>query len=211
MVIAGLAMAAAACGNGSAESSDNENEATARVIKEGPKSVRILSSSPRRGGNSETLCEQFRKGAEEAGHRVEMININDCDIHYFNKTEYVRGEEDAADDYALTVINKMADADVIVLASPVYFYSMTGQMKILIDRTYNHEKDLAGKEFYYIVTSTDRDPEALDGTIEGFRGFARCLYRSVERGIVRGNGARERGAVLNHPAMREAYEMGKDI
>lgn len=140
-----------------------------------------------------------------------MININDCDIHYSNKTEYVRGEEDAADDDALTVINKMADADVIVLASPVYFYSMTGQMKTLIDRTYNHEKDLAGKEFYYIVTSTDRDPEALDGTIEGFRGFARCLYKSVERGIVRGNGARERGAILNHPAMREAYEMGKDI
>lgn len=111
----------------------------------------------------------------------------------------------------MTVIDKMKDADVIVLASPVYFYSMTGQMKSLIDRTYNHEKDLGEKEFYYIITSTDRDPEALDGTIEGFRGFIRCLYQSVERGIVRGNGARERGAIESHPAMQEAYNLGKEV
>lgn len=188
----------------SAEMSDQK-------IKTGPKSVLIVSSSPRRGGNSETLCEQFKKGAEETGHRVEMININDYDIHYFDRAEYIRGEEETFDDDAMIVINKMKAADVIVLASPVYFYSMTGQMKTLTDRTYNHEKDLSEKEFYHIVTSTDRDAEALDGTIEGFRGFARCLYKSVERGIVRGNGARERGAILNHPAMQEAYELGKNV
>lgn len=151
------------------------------------------------------------QGAEDAGHRVEMLNINDYNIGYFDKPEYVRGEEDNTDDDAMAIIDKMKNADVLVLASPVYFYSMTAQMKALIDRTYNHEKDLGEKEFYYIVTSTDREPEALEGTIEGFRGFARCLYKSVERGIVHGNGARERGAILNHPAMQEAYELGKGV
>lgn len=142
---------------------------------------------------------------------MEMLNINDYNIGYFNKPEYVRCKEDTTDDDAMTIINKMKNADVLVLASPVYFYSMTGQMKALIDRTYNHEKDLGEKEFYYIVTSTDREPEALEGTIEGFRGFTRCQYKSVERGIVHGNGARERGAILNHPAMQEAYELGKGV
>ena len=184
---------------------------THRQIKNEPKSVLIISSSPRRGGNSETLCQQFRKGAEEAGHSVEMLNLNDYNIHYFAKPEYVRNEEEIADDDALLVIDKIKNADVLVLASPVYFYSMTAQMKALIDRTYNHEKDLREKEFYYIITSTDRDLEALDGTIEGFRGFARCLYNSIERGIVHGNGARERGAILNHPAMKEAYDLGRGI
>lgn len=132
-------------------------------------------------------------------------------VSRINRPEYIRGEEETVDDDAMTVIDKMKDADVIVLASPVYFYSMTGQMKSLIDRTYNHEKDLGEKEFYYIITSTDRDPEALDGTIEGFRGFIRCLYQSVERGIVRGNGARERGAIESHPAMQEAYNLGKEV
>ena len=46
-----------------------------------PKSVLILSSSPRRGGNSEQLCLQFKKGAEETGNTVEMLNINVYDIH----------------------------------------------------------------------------------------------------------------------------------
>lgn len=141
-----------------------------------------------------------KKGAEEAGHNVELLNINDYNIRYFDKTEYVRGEEDTTDDDAGVIIDKMKKADVLVLASPVYFYSMTCQMKTLIDRTYNHEKDLGEKEFYYIVTSTDSAPEALEGTIEGFRGFARCLYRLVER-----------GAILNHPAMQEAYELGKGV
>ena len=211
ILVALMALAAVSCGQADSNAREQEPATAERKIKDGPKSVLIISSSPRRGGNSETLCEQFRKGAEEAGHRVEMLNINDYKIGYFDKPEYVRGEEDATDDDAMAIINKMKNADVLVLASPVYFYSMTAQMKTLIDRTYNHEKDLGEKEFYYIVTSTDREPEALEGTIEGFRGFARCLYKSVERGIVHGNGARERGAILNHPAMQEAYELGKGV
>lgn len=55
-----------------------------------PKSVLILSSSPRRGGNSEALCSQFMNGAQEAGHKLEMININDYDISYFDQREYDR-------------------------------------------------------------------------------------------------------------------------
>lgn len=220
-ILAAISVAIAAavvtsCGNNDTTSasetasSPQQTATPAAPKKEGPKSVLILSSSPRRGGNSETLCEQFRKGAEEAGHTVETININDYDIRFFDKTEYVRGEQ-TDDDDVVKIIRKMADADVIVLSSPVYFYSMTGQMKTLIDRVYNYEKDLQNKDFYYIVTATDFRPEALDGTIEGFRGFISCLYGSVERGIVKGNGARERGAILNHPAMNEAYEMGKGV
>ncbi len=55
-----------------------------------PKSVLILSSSPRRGGNSEQLCIQFKKGAEEPENTVEMLNINDYDIRYFDQREYDR-------------------------------------------------------------------------------------------------------------------------
>lgn len=180
-------------------------------VKDGPKSVLILSSSPRRGGNSEMLCQQFRTGAEEAGHRVEMLNINDYDIRYFNQTEYDRAASAAETDDAAMIIAKMKSADVIVLSSPVYFYNMTAQLKALIDRTYGHEKDLSGKEFFYIATSTDRDNESTDGVFEAFHGFARCLYGSVERGVIRGNGAWNRGDIDNHPAMRQAYEMGKEV
>lgn len=175
------------------------------------KSVLILSSSPRRGGNSEQLCLQFKKGAEMAGHKVEMLNINDYDIRYFNQKEYDREASAAETDNAAEIIAKMKAADVIVLSSPVYFYNMTGQMKALIDRTYGHEKDLGGKEFYYISTSTDRSEEGTDAVFEAFHGFAICLYDSVERGAIRGNGARNRGDIETHPAMKQAYEMGRGV
>ena len=176
-----------------------------------PKTVLILSSSPRRGGNSEALCLQFKKGAEEAGNTVEMLNINDYDIRYFNQQEYDREASAAETDDASAIIAKMKAADVIVLSSPVYFYNMTGQLKALIDRTYGYEKDLGGKEFFYISTSTDRSEEGTDGVFDAFHGFAICLYGSVERGAIRGNGARNRGDIDSHPAMKEAYEMGKNV
>lgn len=211
-----MSMVICACGK-----TANENRETP-VVKEkfasqskkektGPKTVLILSSSPRRGGNSEALCLQFKNGAEEAGNNVEMININDYDIRYFDQREYDRAASAAETDDAAAIIAKMKAADVIVLSSPVYFYNMTGQLKALIDRTYGHENDLQGKEFFYISTSTDRDEDATDGVFEAFHGFARCLYGSVERGVIRGNGARNRGDIDNHPAMQQAYMMGLDV
>lgn len=176
-----------------------------------PKSVLILSSSPRRGGNSEALCLQFKKGAEEAGNTVEMLNINDYDIRYFAQREYDREAAAAATDDVAAIVAKMKDADVIVLSSPVYFYNMPGQLKALIDRTYGHEKDLSNKEFFYIATSTDKGEEAVNSVFDAFHGFAICLFGSVERGAIGGNGARNRGDINSHPAMQQAYEMGKGV
>lgn len=210
LMVVALASAAAGCSRENTDRTAN-SEAEQTRIKEGPKSVLILSSSPRRGGNSETLCLRFKEGAEEAGHRVEMININDYDIRYFDQREYDRKASAAESDDAARIIEKMKSADVIVLSSPVYFYNMTAQLKALIDRTYGHERDLGGKEFFFIATSTDRDEEATDGVFEAFHSFTRCLYGSIERGVIRGNGARNRGDIDSHPAMREAYEMGKEV
>lgn len=216
--IAIFTMAMTSCGEKKQENGQQSVEQEMRNIKiqpkvekNGPKKVLILSSSPRRGGNSEALCEQFKKGAEESGNNVEMLNINDYNIRFFDQKEYDREASASETDDAAMIIAKMKAADVIVLSSPVYFYNMTAQLKALVDRTYGHEKDLREKEFFYISTSTDRDNEATDGVFEAFHGFARCLYGSVERGIIRGNGARNRGDIDNHPAMQQAYEMGKDV
>lgn len=121
LLFAVLSLLSVSCSGKSDQQSENQlvmNSTTDRH----PKSVLILSSSPRRGGNSETLCMQFRKGAKEAGHRVEMINLNDYDIRYFNQKEYDRAVSATETDDAARIIAKMKSADVIVLSSPVYFY-----------------------------------------------------------------------------------------
>lgn len=99
------------------------------------KNVIILSASPRRKGNSDILCDEFMKGAIEAGYDVEKIFLSDKNINYCtgcgvcNTTHECVQKDDMKE-----ILVKLLKADVIVMASPVYFYTINAQMKTLIDR-----------------------------------------------------------------------------
>lgn len=176
------------------------------------KNVLILSGSPRKGGNSDLLCDEFAKGAREAGHRVEKIRIAEKNIG-FCRACYACKENGVCvirDDMA-EVLQKMVDADVLVLSSPVYFYSIDAQLKALIDRTVARWLEVKNKEFYYIVTMADEDAASADTTLACFRGYADCVEGAVEKGVIIGGGAYEKGEIKSHPAMQQAYRMGKHI
>lgn len=100
------------------------------------KHILILSGSPRKNGNSDLLCESFRKGALEAGHQVEKIRVAEKNIGFCRGCYACKDTGICAvrDDMA-GVLQKIIDADVLVLASPVYFYSIDAQLKAVIDRT----------------------------------------------------------------------------
>lgn len=177
------------------------------------KRVLILSSSPRKGGNSDLLCDEFMKGAKDSGHDVEKIFIAQKKVNYCtgcgvcNSTHKCIQNDDMKD-----ILDKMVVADVIVLATPVYFYSMDGQLKTLIDRTVPRYTEISNKDFYYIMSAADTDNAMLQRTIEGFRGFTEdCLSGAVEKGIIYGTGAWEKGEIKNTPAFSQAYIMGKNI
>ncbi len=174
--------------------------------------VTILNSSPRKGGNSEVLCEQFAKGAADAGHTVTKIDLRDkslspCRACY----ACVKNHKCAIQDDMPEIFQRMLEADVIVLSSPVYFYSVCAQMKTVIDRCFVNHRALKGKQFYYIITAADPQHEAADGTLAAFRGFARCLPDAVEKGIVYGTGTWDKGDAYRHPAFDKAYQMGKEV
>jgi multimeric flavodoxin WrbA len=109
------------------------------------------------------------------------------------------------------VLEKMIAADVIAMATPVYFYTMCGQMKTLIDRTCARYTEISNKEFYFIVTAADDSKPAMKRTIEEFRGFTYCLDDPKEKGVIYGTGAWNKGEIKATQAMKEAYEMGKNI
>ena len=89
------------------------------------KKVLILSSSPRRNGNSDHLCNEFMRGAAEAGHQVEKILLKDKHINYCTGCSVcsMYGKPCPQKDDAAEVVEKMIAADVIVMATPVYFYT----------------------------------------------------------------------------------------
>jgi multimeric flavodoxin WrbA len=176
------------------------------------KRVLILSSSPRKHGNSNALCDRFMEGAIEASHQVEKVVLAEKKINYCTGCYACKKNGRCAqkDDMA-QILDSMVAADVIVLATPVYFYTMCAQMKTVIDRTVARYTKISGKDFYFIVTAAVTSKAALERTIEGFRGFTSCLPGAKEKGIVYGTGAWEIGDILTRPAMKQAYEMGKAL
>lgn len=174
------------------------------------KNVLVLSGSFRKGGNSDVLCDEFVKGAVEAGNEVEKIFINDYKINFCkgcgvcNNTHKCIQKDDMAE-----ILDKMVKADVIVMATPIYFYTMNGQMKTLIDRSVPRYEEISDKEFYFLMTAAENDRSAMDRAIEEFRGYMACLNNPQEKGIVYGIGAWQIGEIKSLPAMTEAYEMGK--
>lgn len=177
------------------------------------KNVLILSGSPRKGGNSDLLCDEFMRGAQEKGNNVEKIRIAAKKVQPCSACYYCRDYQGACvhkDDMA-EILQKIIDADVLVLASPVYFYSIDAQLKAVIDRTVARWLEVKNKEFYYIATMADEAISSADRTINCFRGYADCVAGAIEKGVIIGNGVYERGTIKGHKAMQQAYEMGKNV
>ena len=177
------------------------------------KKVLILSGSPRRGGNSDLLCDEFLRGARDAGNDAEKIfirsrKLSPCMACYYCKNH---GGQCAIRDDMADILDEMQAADVIVMASPVYFYSIDAQMKILIDRSLARWTNMPNKEFYYIITCADPDRAAAQTTLDCFHGFAVCLDGAAEKGVIYGTGLYEAGAAKGKAVMREAYEMGRNV
>ncbi len=177
------------------------------------KNILIISASPRKGGNSDLLCDQFMRGAMETGHSVEKIFLKNKKINYCTGcgTCYNLGKPCPQKDDMPEVLDKMVSADVIVMATPVYFYTMNGQMKTLIDRTCSRYTEIKNKELYFIMTAADNSKRSMNRTIEEFRGFTSCLTNPKEKGIIYGTGAWQIGDIKETSAMKEAYEIGKNI
>lgn len=177
------------------------------------KNVIILSSSPRKHGNSDILADRFAQGAEENGNIIHKVFLAEKNIGYCrgcgvcNSTHQCIQKDDMAE-----ILDKMVNADVIVLATPVYFYTMDGQMKTFIDRTVPRYTEIRNKDFYFIITAADTEKANLERTMEAFRGFTEdCLHSANEAGIIYGTGAWQAGEIKNTPAYDEAYAMGKAV
>ncbi|MGM9642443.1 MAG: flavodoxin family protein [Eubacteriales bacterium] len=177
------------------------------------KKVLILSGSPRKGGNSDLLCDEFMRGAKASGNDVEKIRVAEKDIGYCKACYYCKssGGTCAIHDDMAEVLQKMIEADVIVLASPVYFYSIDAQLKAVIDRTVARWLEVKNKEFYYILTCADAERASCLTSLSCLRGYADCVDGAIEKGVIWGTGVYEKGKIKDTPAMQKAYNMGRAV
>ncbi|MBQ6439960.1 MAG: flavodoxin family protein [Mogibacterium sp.] len=171
------------------------------------KNILILSASPRKNGNSDILCHQFMKGAEDAGNQVELISLYDKNIG-FCRACYVcfkTGKCVLKDDMA-EILDKIQAADVLVVATPTYFLTMNGKLKNTIDRFLPKWQNLGGHDVYIIITGHDcREGLKLAGdeltTIFSYLG-------NEIKGVIWGERVWQKGEVTSTKAMDEAYQAG---
>ena len=178
------------------------------------KRILVLSTSPRIGGNSETLADVFIKGAEEAGHETKKICL------YDKKIEFCKGclgcqttGKCILRDDAERIIAQMKAMDVLVFATPIYFYEMSGQMKTLLDRTNPlFPAEYEFRDIYLLATSADEEECSMEAAVKGLEGWISCFEKSRLAGVVRGTGADKKGAIEEcGEALSAAYEMGRNV
>ena len=177
------------------------------------KKVLILSSSPRKGGNSETLAVAFAKGAQEAGHQVETVYLREKQVGFCKGCfACLKQGRCVIKDDAVEIAAKMHDADVLVFATPVYYYCVSGQLKTMLDRANPlFDTDYAFTKAYLLATAAEDEPETVEGTVNAVQGWVDCFPRCQLVETVFAGGVNDIGDIIGHPALERAYQVGKEI
>jgi len=181
--------------------------------------VLILLGSPRRRGNSSLLAEHLAKGAEDAGAQVDMFFIQEMGINPCTGCDRCQ-EQDAKgcviDDAMQTVYEMAKSARSIVFASPVYWFSVTAQLKAVIDRLYaiggGDRSFLQGKALGVLLVYADSDP-FTSGAVNALRMFQDIsAYLGADlTGAVYGSAWKAGEIGQNKAVLRQAYELGKKL
>lgn len=172
------------------------------------KKILIISSTPRKNGNSDVLCDAFMQGAQEAGNEVEKIRLADSDIKYCTGccTCIRKSGSCVQNDDMNEILEKILAADVLVLASPVYFHSFNGHMKTFMDRVCPIYPLIHNKDVYFMVSAAGGNLP-VGNAFKTFRIFTDCLD-VTEKGTVAVTGVWDEGGVKGSKALEEAREMG---
>lgn len=175
------------------------------------KKVLVISSTPRKGGNSERLAEQFLKGARDAGNVAEIIHLRDYNLGCCRGCyACAKTGRCIQNDGMNSIAEKLTAADVILFATPVYFYTMSAQLKIMIDRLVPCYTKIRA-DIYMICTAWDPNVKNLELTLESIRGCTRdCFEECAEKGALAVGDVYEVGAVEDRPEMLSAYELGRN-
>lgn len=175
------------------------------------KQILVISTSPRKGGNSDTLADAFVQGAREAGHRVEKITLHDKAIGFCKGClTCVKTQRCIIHDDAAAIAQQMLTADVLVFATPVYYYGMCGQMKTLLDRSNPlYSADYRFQDVYLLAAAAEEDEHTVDGTVTGLQGWIDCFPKARLAGTVFAGGVTSMGEIQGHAALEQAHEMGK--
>ena len=177
------------------------------------KKVLIISSSLRNGSNSEQLAVSFADGAKSAGNEVEVISLRDKEISFCTgclacqKTQRCFMHDDAD-----AIREKMLYADVLVFATPIYYYEMSGILKTLLDRANPlYSSNYRFRKVYALATAAENEKHVPKRAFSGIEGWVDCFEKAKLVGTLFCSGVSDSGEIKDNPKLKEACEMGRNI
>lgn len=173
----------------------------------------VLQGSPNRRGSTYLLADSFRQGAESAGHTVEIIDVSHEDISACIGCvrcgyESPCVQKDGMDDIRYRILS----ADMLVFATPLYYYGLSAQLKTLIDRFCAFNFSLTSKHMKSALLSVAWNSD--NWTFDALKIHYKTLVRYLgfqDRGMILGGGCGTPQMTKNSHYIREAYELGKNV
>lgn len=176
--------------------------------------VLIISTSLRTNSNSDILARKCVRGALDAGHEVEYVSLKGKSIEYcIGCLSCIKSGSCVLKDDVKDIMEKVKQAEVIIFATPIYYYEMCGQMKTLLDRLNPlYASEYAFRDIYMIATAAEDEDSTFDKAYNGLQGWVDCFEKVTLKGIVMGAGISEASDALNHKdVLKKAYELGRNL
>ena len=174
--------------------------------------ILIISGSPRKGGNTELLAEAFAKGASKH-HQVEIVSVRDYKVNPClgcNACFKANGICAQKDDMS-PIYEKMNQADMLVIASPVYFYGISAQLKAVIDRFHNPIRDSFNiKKMALLLVGAASLPELFDAILTEYN-LGLKYFNMEDAGKVLVRGVKDKGDIKGTSFLEDAYQLGISI
>lgn len=177
------------------------------------KKVIVVTSSPRKGGNSEMLANKFAEGARSAGNQVVQIAVRDLGLQFCTGCMYCQSHDKCVlNDGMNALYSEFETADVLAFATPVYYYSVSGQLKTFLDRLNPlYVRKNKFKEVYLLATSADDNEKAMDGCVSDLAGWIECFDGVKLKDVLRGTGVSDKGDIEKTNFLQKAVETGKSV
>ncbi len=177
------------------------------------KKVIVISTSLRAGSNSDMLADKFIEGALAAGNEVEKITLSGKSIGFCKGCLACQKlGKCVIDDDANAIMQKVLEADVVCWATPIYYYEMSGQMKVLIDRmNAMYSLDYKFRDVYMLTTAAEDEPEVPKRAEAGLTGWIDCYPKSRLAGTLFCGGVDAPRTIRGSVKLQEAYQLGKNI
>lgn len=173
--------------------------------------ITVLNGSPRVNGNTEIMVKEFAKGAEENGHKVDIINLAGKKVAGCLGCQYCFTHDGncVQKDDMQEILANLDQTDLVVFASPIYWFDITGQLKCVIDRLYARARK--GFHFNKVILLLDSASEGVyDAAITQYKGTVAHLQWE-DKGIITISGMGDKGSMKDSPKLKEVYELAKSL